>query len=80
MADSFTLAIPHEQLAAKAKEAGLSPKPDGTLPEIDGVTLGYSIVNLTKEGIASIQFKVIKKPFYVSVGMIENHVKALLGV
>ena len=80
MADSFTLAIPHEQLAAKAKEAGIDPNAtSGTLPEVQGVQLSYHVIAGTKS-LTAIQFTVVKKPRLIPVSVIKNRVKSLLGV
>lgn len=79
MADSFTLAVPHDVLAEKAKEIGIDPNAtSGTLPESHGVQLSYIVVAGTAS-LTAIEFTVVHKPALVSVSMIKSHVRGLLG-
>jgi hypothetical protein len=79
MSSGFEITLPYAQLAAKAVSANIDPSvSSGTLPEVDGVELSYSVVKFADQ--ARVMFSVIKKPMLVSLGMIESHVKGLLGV
>jgi hypothetical protein len=80
MANSFTLAIPKDVLAAKESEAGIDPNAtSGTLPESHGVQLSY-VVTSTAGNLVAIEFTVVHKPALVSLSMIKSHVKGLLGI
>lgn len=82
MAASFTLRVAKAYANAFAVEHNIvfsaNYRASGTVPEIDGVSLGYSTAE-TPDGQVAITFAVLKKPFYVSLDMIENHVKALIS-
>lgn len=75
---SFSLVVTPEQFAALGKEAaqiGISPTAtEGILPAYDGVKLSYAVHGPV------IEFTVVAKPFYVSVGVIQDHVKKLIGI
>lgn len=81
MADTFTVTLAKATLIVKAQEAGLDPyNAEGTLPETHGVELSYKLDNLTNTGVVTVTFTVLKRPHLISVGMIQGHVKSLLGV
>jgi hypothetical protein len=76
MSQTFQLALTQDeytQAAAKLTADGLSIT-TGTLPTTHGVSLSYVVDGLV------VTFTVLSKPFYVSVAMIENGVKGLLGI
>ena len=58
-------------LTAKAAAAGIDPG-GGTLPTEHGVTLSFAV-----SGDVVI-FTVLSKPFFVSLGMIENGIEQLI--
>lgn len=76
MSQTFQIALTQEeytQAASKLSENGLSLT-SGTLPASHGVSLAYVVNGL------DVTFTVLSKPFFVSVDMIENGVKSLLGI
>ena len=77
MANSFTLSVTPEQFAAlggEVEKIGLNPKAtSGILPTYDGVKLSYTVNG------PLITFTVEAKPFFVSLGVIEQHVRGLIG-
>lgn len=81
--DSFTLTVPIAQFkaaVAKAEAAGVQlPGEGGALPETDGVSAHYT-VSLQDSQNVLVTVVIDKKPFFVSVGMIEGHIKQLLGL
>jgi hypothetical protein len=80
--NSFTLTLTQsefESALANAKAAGIELNPSGgTLPEADGVAAHYTVETQTASYVVTVI--VDKKPFFVSIGLIESHVKQLLGV
>ena len=85
MADSFSLPVTREQIAAlsaKGKSIGIDPNAtSGTLPEISGVRLSYLLNKDWSSATGlSIEFTVVKKPRLIPVSVIKNRVKSLLGV
>jgi hypothetical protein len=76
MSATFQLSLTQDeytQAAAKLTADGLSLS-KGTLPTSHGVSLSYVVDGLI------VTFTVLSKPFFVSVDMIENGVKSLLGI
>lgn len=82
MAGSFQLQMTEAQFEtaqAQAQEHGLKLSPfGGTLPPQAGVYLNYSIAKTNNLVTATVE--VVKHPFFVTTGMIENHVRQLLGL
>lgn len=70
MASSFSVTLTPEEAASLSAKFGDS----GYLPETDGVSLRYA-----RSGNC-VSFSIVKKPFYVSIGQIEHHVRGLLGL
>lgn len=76
MIQTFKLVLTQDeytQAAAKLKAYGLSPT-SGTLPTSHGVSLAYVVDGLV------VTFTVLSKPFFVSMDMIQNGIKGLLGI
>ena len=69
---TFTLTLTQDEFD-KAMATGLNPTA-GTLPPSHGVTLSYVANGLI------VTFTVLSKPFFVSLDMIQNGVKQLLGI
>jgi hypothetical protein len=78
---SFTITITDAQLEALEARlgTGLSVNTAGILPTYDGVSLGYSI-KPADPGSSVVTLTIVKKPFYVTDGMVEDHVKSLAEV
>lgn len=70
MANSFNVTLTPEEASSLSAKFGDS----GTLPETDGVSLSYARTG------NFITFTIVKKPFYVSIGQIEQHVRGLIGL
>ncbi len=74
---SFSLSVTPEQFAALGEEAakiGIDRNAaSGILPTYDGVKLRYTVNG------PLITFTVLEKPFFVSLGVIEYHVRGLIG-
>lgn len=68
-----------DALVTKYLGAGKTFADAGTLPETQGVVLGYSIDRVSA-ATAVVTFTVIKKPWIASVGMIENALKQQMGL
>lgn len=83
MAGQFMIGLTQSQYdgaLAKAKAAGIVLTPDGgSLPETDGVSARYT-VQRHDSGVYEVTVLIDKKPFYVPVSVIADHVKQLLGV
>lgn len=83
MANSFSLPLTPAQvetMKTKAHAVGIDPdRAYGTLPEQHGVVLDYQVTYIDN-GSAVLTFTVKEKPMLVSTGMIENRIKALLGI
>lgn len=82
---TFAITLNGEQfntLAAKLKSMGFGPDAleKGTLPETRGVVLSYVVQASSSPVQAVVTFTVIKRPFLVTVGMIENAVKQEMGL
>lgn len=67
---SFQVTLTPEEAVSLLAKFGAS----GTLPETDGVSLSYASTG------NFVTFTIVKKPFYVSIGQIEHHVRGLLGL
>ena len=75
---TFSIKLTDEQyknLSVKIVKLNLGPNAltSGVLPEQQGVQLSY-VVNLQ-----NVVFTVLKKPFYVSLSMIENSINKLVN-
>jgi hypothetical protein len=85
MANSFTVDLTSSQAALACKNLGIPLSelfrytPGRLLPALDGVQLAIASIVGTVGGGVAVTLEVIKKPFYVSMDVIENHVKALIG-
>jgi hypothetical protein len=80
--NSFTMALTNEEMEVAIKAAAshgitLSPA-GGELPEAHGVTASYAVISDGQSNEVTVT--VTKKPFYVSMGMIANAIKSMLGI
>jgi len=76
------MGLTNEEMEAAIKTAAshgitLSPA-GGELPEAHGVTASYAVISDGQSNEVTIT--VTKKPFYVSMGMIVNAIKSMLGI
>jgi hypothetical protein len=82
MAGSFQLHMTEAQFeaaAASAKEHGLTLSPfGGSLPQAHGVQADYTVTKDGDDIVATVN--VNKHPLFVTVGMVEDYVKKLLGL
>lgn len=72
---SFQVTLTPEEAVSLLAKFGTS----GTLPETDGVSLSYAS-SIDTGSADTVTFTIVKKPFYVSIGQIEHHVRGLLGI
>ncbi len=84
MADKFQIALTaaeFNQLAERFKAQGLGDAAlvSGTLPETKGVLLSYQVTRASGVS-AMITFTIQKKPFFATVGLIQNQVKKVMGL
>lgn len=79
----FEIVLNAQQYAAlsqQAKALGMDGA-EGTLPEEEGVVLGYKVTPVAGDPPSAIvTFTVLKKPFLAPVGMIRDAVKQKLGL
>lgn len=80
--DSFTLSLTkgqYQNAVTEAAAAGIEIAASGSLPPKSGVQLNYT-VKPAADGSAIVAVMIVKKPFFVSIGMIEEQVKQMLGL
>jgi hypothetical protein len=80
--DSLTFTLTDAQMNAavqKAAAQGIQLSPDGgNLPTAHGVVANYEVQKAEGGNLVTVQIH--KKPFYVSLSMIQNAMREMLGV
>lgn len=80
--NSFTMMLTNDEMEAAIKTAAahgvtLSPA-GGEIPEAHGVTATYAVISDGQSNEVTVT--VMKKPFYVSMGMIASAIRSMLGI
>ena len=84
MSDQFSITITPEQFGRLSQQlvsqGTLQPgATSGSLPETQGVQLDFAVTDQQPDAV-TIEFIIMKKPFFATTGMIKAHVEVMIPV